>query len=252
MSARRSLRTGVPDTEVLSRAEPEDPSRKRLWKRGLKLAEERMDMGAYLPLLFTIDEHGIPLQMGGTSMTPMCVIFQNRNAACQLFAGHGTQHPGTGPCYRHGGNAYKERVGGAFMTAHAIAAILDVDPWEAVEVALRRAYAWSSWYNAMLATVEDNDDLRPGGKAHDWVKGAERTTEYVVRYAKIAHDMGIAERRMDAIELEGQLLAQLLATTLHELGLTAEMEDRARAIMDVQLRKLAQEDKAVVIGELAP
>jgi hypothetical protein len=137
------------------------------------------------------------------------------------------------------------------VTSHAIAAILDVDPWEAIEVALRRAYAWSAWYNAKLATVTDDDDLRRGGAAWEWVQGAERTTESVVKYAKIAHDMGLAERRMRAIELEGAMIAQLLATTLHELGLDHEMEDRARAIMDVQLRMLADQGQAVIRGELA-
>ena len=137
------------------------------------------------------------------------------------------------------------------MTSHAIAAILDVTHWEGIEVAMRRAYAWSSFYNAKLATVTDDDDLRRGGAAWDWVQAAERTTDALVKYAKIAHDMGLGERRMQMIELEGRMIANILATTLHELGLDAATEDRARAIMDVQLRRLADQGDAVIKGELA-
>lgn len=225
--------------------------RAREWGEGFALAGERMQSRWHPKLQVDLDQDGIPLlRQKGPEIT-FCVLFQDRRPFCTRYAGEGTEHPGTGPCRFHGGNRYKERVGGAFMTSHAIAAILDVDPWEAVEVALRRAYAWSAWYNAKLAMVRDDEDLRKGGAAWEWVQGAERTTEYVVRYAKIAHDMGLAERRMRAIELEGQMIAQLLATTLHELGLDAATEDRARGIMDVQLRRLADQGQAVIKGELA-
>lgn len=138
------------------------------------------------------------------------------------------------------------------MTAHAIATIMDVDPWEAIEIALRRAAAWSAWYQAKLAEVTDDDALRPGGDAWDWVTGAREMTESMAKYAKMAHDMGVAERKLQVIELQGQMIAKVLTTTLHELGLSQDMEDRARAVMDAQLRMLATRGQADVIqGELS-
>jgi len=225
--------------------------REREWSQGFEIAEYRRLRSPCPPLIVEFDKHQIPLVVERGPLVTSCVVFQDRYPFCTRYAGERTFHPGTGPCKFHGGNQYRERVGGAFVTAHAIAAVLDVEYWEAIEVALRRAYAWSAWYNAKLSLVTDDDELRPGGSAWDWVKGAERTTDYVVRYAKIAHDMGIAERRMQAIELEGQMIATLLATTLHELGLDEATEDKARAIMDVQLRRLADQGQAVIRGELA-
>lgn len=138
------------------------------------------------------------------------------------------------------------------MTAHAIATIMDVDPWEAIEIALRRAAAWSAWYQAKLAEVTDDDALRPGGDAWDWVTGAREMTESMAKYAKMAHDMGVAERKLQVVELQGQMIAKVLTTTLHELGLSQDMEDRARAVMDAQLRMLATRGQADVIqGELS-
>ena len=137
------------------------------------------------------------------------------------------------------------------MTAHAIAAIMDVDPWEAIEIALRRAAAWSSWYQAKLAGVTDDDDLRPEGASWDWVVGAREMTEAMAKYAKMAHDMGVAERKLQVIELQGQTIARVLTTTMHELGLSQDMEDRARVLMETQLRLLSSQGKAdVVQGEI--
>lgn len=221
-------------------------------EKGLDIAEKRVATRGLPGPIIDLDEHGIPVVVEDRHLMGVCALYQDRWPHCQRLAGTGTLHLGTGPCNTHGGNKSTERAGGAIVTAHAIAAMLDVDPWEAVETAMRRAFAWSSWYNAMLSTVTDNDELRPGGSAYDWVKGAERTTEQTVRYAKIAHDMGIDERRMQAIELEGRMLAQVLSATLHELGLSQDQEERARVILDGQLRQLADQNRAVIVGELAP
>lgn len=222
------------------------------WGRGFVDASHRLQIRGMPPVLVSLDDLGMPVIAEEGPEVPFCLVFQDRAPECERYAGAGTLHPGTGPCSSHGGNTLKERVGGAFVTAHAISRTLDVDPWEAMEVVLRRAYTWSAWYNAKLATVVDDDDLKRGGAAWDWVQGAERTADMVAKYAKICHDMGIAERRMRQVEIQGQMIAQLLSTTLHELGMSEADEDRAREIMDTQLRLLAQQPNAqVIMGELA-
>lgn len=234
--------------------ESQERRRKRLARereKGAAEAERRIKAPWIPPLLVGLDRHGIPVVTPTGPDVPYCTVFQGTAPNCIHYAGRSTMHPGTGPCWRHGGRRHKENVGGAFVTAHAIAQILDVDPWEAMEVALRRAYAWSAWYQAKLATVVDDDDLRPGGDAWDWVKGGRETTELTAKYAKMAHDMGISERHVRAVELQGTLIANVLSATLHELGLDAAQEDRARAILDYQLRLVAESGRAQVIqGEI--
>lgn len=231
--------------------EQRDAYRIRTWNKANRLAGERLASEDIPPMRIRFDDHGLPHVSPPGRDSPLCTVFQSRHPDCRALAGHRTDHPGTGPCYRHGGNTIKERIGGAIMTAHAIAAIMDVDPWEAIEIALRRAAAWSSWYQAKLSEVEDDDDLRPGGTAWDWVLGAREMTEAMAKYAKMAHDMGVAERKLQVIELQGQTIARVLTTTLHELGLSQDMEDRARVLMETQLRLLSTQGKAEVIrGEL--
>lgn len=221
------------------------------WGEGFVLASHRLQMTSLPPIHMVIDEFGIPQAVEEGPNVGMCVLYQDDEPNCLRYAGEGTLHPGTGTCSSHGGNSPTESVGGAFVTAHAIARTLDVDPWEAMEVILRRAYTWSAWYNAKLGTVTNDEDLKRGGAAWDWVQGAERTAEMVAKYAKICHDMGIAERRMRQVEIQGQMIAQLLSTTLHELGMSQADEDRARDILDTQLRVMAQAESVVIKGELA-
>jgi hypothetical protein len=202
-------------------------------------------------LIVTLDEHGLPVVAGKGPDVTSCALFQDKWPSCTLPAGCGTLHPGTGPCRRHGGNSRRERTTGALMTAHAIARVLDVDPWEVLEVAMRRAYGWAAWYQGMIATAESDDDLRPGGSHYDWVKAAERTTEQAIRYAKMALDAGVAERQVQQVELQGQLIAQVLSATLHELGMDDATEIQARVIMEKTLRQLSESGRAdVIAGEL--
>jgi len=208
--------------------------------------------GGLPPLDVTLDEHDIPEVVGRGPDVAYCVLFQSKWPWCERYAGSGTIHPGTGPCALHGGNSRAERRRGAVVTAHAIARVLNVDSWEALTVAMNRAYAWGAFYQAKLATVQDDDELRPGGAAWDWVRGAERCTELTAKYAKMALDAGVAERAVAQVELQGELIAQVLGATLHELGLDDATEVRAREIMEVTLRALAESGRArIVQGELA-
>lgn len=221
------------------------------WGRGFVIASHRIQTLGLPPVQMELDDLGIPQAVGEGPDIPMCAVFQDIAPHCERYAGASTLYPGTGPCLSHGGASVRQRVGGAFVTAHAISMTLDVDPWEAMEVVLRRAYTWSAWYNAKLATVTDDNDLKRGGAAWDWVQGAERTADMVAKFAKQCHDMGIAERRMRQVEIQGEMIARILSSTLHELGMSEADEDRAREIMDTQLRLMAAEDTVIIQGELA-
>lgn len=242
------------ESEYMLRAqerEEREAYRLRTWNQANRLAGERLASDDIPDVPIQFDKHDLPYVDSYGDNVPRCVVFQTKNPHCKNPAGLRTDHPGTGPCSTHGGNTIRERVGGALMTAHAIASFMDVDPWEAIEIALRRAAAWSAWYQAKLAEVTDDDDLRPGGASWDWVVGARKMTEAMAKYAKMAHDMGVAERKLQVIELQGQTIARVLTTTLHELGLSQDMEDRARVLMETQLRLLSSQGKAdVIAGEI--
>lgn len=65
----------------------------------------------------------------------------------------------------------------------------------------------------------------------------------VVRFAKVAHDMGIAEREVKLAESQGQLLASVVRNILGDLELTAEQQERAAGVIQRRFREAA-------VGEL--
>jgi len=65
----------------------------------------------------------------------------------------------------------------------------------------------------------------------------------VVRFAKVAHDMGIAEREVKLAESQGQLLASVVRNILGDLTLTPEQLDLAPGVIQRRFREAA-------VGEL--
>jgi hypothetical protein len=131
------------------------------------------------------------------------------------------------------------------MMAHAIARPLDISPWEALLLAVRRAAAWGAFYESKLAEVTNDDDLRPGGSAHDWVKAAERVNDKLARYSKMAVDAGVAAMLVTQARVEGEQVARALNRALAETNLDAETEARIRAALRRALVEL-ESDSAVV------
>ena len=139
--------------------------------------------------------------------------------------------------------------------AHKIAEIVDVSPWEALLLAVKRAAAWAAFYDTKLAAVESDDDLRPGEAANDWVRAAERVNDKLARYAKMAVDAGVAQMLVQQAKSDGALIAQVLNRALGdaELGEEAEMKMRAalrRALMELGPQTSVEGRTTVVDGEV--
>lgn len=70
------------------------------------------------------------------------------------------------------------------------------------------------------------------------LESAER--DRVVRYAKVAHDMGIAEREVKLAEKQGELLASVIRGVLGDLELTEAQQGLAPAAIQRHLRAVAE------------
>lgn len=68
-----------------------------------------------------------------------------------------------------------------------------------------------------------------------------------VRYAKVAHDMGIAEREVRLAEQQGELMATVIRNILGDLGLSPAQLELAPAAIQRRLREAVGAD--VVQGE---
>jgi len=161
---------------------------------------------------------------------------------CTWAAGTGTAHPGVGACVRH--DTQVERAAGAWMVAHAIARIEDVSPMEGLLLAVKRAAAWAAFYDGKLAGVRDDDDLRPGGDAHDWVVAAERVNDKLARYSKMAVDAGVAAMLVARARTEGEQIVTVLNAALGAVNLTEEQEAAMRAALREALLQVEERTRA--------
>lgn len=163
---------------------------------------------------------------------------------CQNSAGRGTSHEGAGRCDRHGGNGARESKVGAWMMARRFGDELQVTPWDALLVVLRRAAAKSAWYAQELAQA-DESELLPGGAHHALVREAERADSYMAKYAKMALDAGVAERLVQSVTDHATQLTRVLNAAIlsDALGLSDEQQRLARQLMAKEMR--------VIDGELA-
>lgn len=165
---------------------------------------------------------------------------------CAHRAGSKTAHEGVGFCWVHGGTKKDERRVGALIMAHAIAAELDVTPWDALLVATRRFAAMAAFYDMKLAEVTDDEDLMPGGDAYFWVKKSEELHEKAARFGKMAIDAGVAERIVHQVELEGSRIVEALNKALGALSLSQSDEDVLRHTLALELRKFGAQSHANV------
>lgn len=218
-------------------------------ERGRELAEWRLRYPESFDFeLEWDDELGIPVPTVRRENVAACgALVRLTGLLCGIPAGSGTSHRGVGACWRH--DTQVERAAGAWAVAHRIADALDISPWEALLLAVRRAAAWAQFYDSKLAEVVDDDDLRPGGAAHDWVKAAERVNDKLARYSKMAVDAGVAKLMVERARAEGEQIAQVLNTAIGSAGLTAEQEATLRTALRTALLAIEASPSGAVVDD---
>ena len=83
--------------------------------------------------------------------------------------------------------------------------------------------------------------LRTGEQVRGLVRLEAEWRDRTVRYAKTAHDMGIAEREVRVAERTGQQLAGAIRSILEQLELTEAQQMLAIAVVPQELRRLSGE-----------
>lgn len=149
---------------------------------------------------------------------PMCGAKKKNGDTCRALAGLGTGHPGIGNCKFHGGSTrnhrkHAERV----MVEREVATLgqaIDVTPDQAVTGLLRQA---AGMVAALTAKLEDLGELDPGVLA---VFNSER--DRLARFAKVASDMGIEDRKLHVAEAQTALMSRFVEGVLGRVGLTPE------------------------------
>lgn len=175
---------------------------------------------------------------GGFEAPERCGEPMSIGGWCPQNAGNGTDHEGVGRCRTHGGSSKRGKMEASWLEAHRMARELDVTPWEALLLAVRQEAGALAFYQLKIGEVTDDQELKPGGDAWDWVDGAARSRERMAKYSKAAIDAGIAERFVRQTEIEGKLVAEALGRALDALQLSPEQ--RMVAVQAAQQALLGQ------------
>lgn len=187
------------------------------------------------------------------------------NERCELPAGQGTAHLGTGKCLAHGGTSKRESTRGAWVVAHDMARALNVTPWEALLGEVRRTAGTVAWLDRKVAEAPDDDALL---RVHDdvdvdsgevlrrgyrrWVDMRLEERRHLARVSKMAIDAGVAQQLVNQFALQGETVARLLTEVTARLGLSAEQEEAADQVLrDVLLKLEATATESLAIeGEI--
>lgn len=151
---------------------------------------------------------------------------------CDQPPGWGTSHVGIGRCKRHGGSTrlYNERV--ERMRATAIAAKFGVsrhtDPFRALEEELDRSAGLVDFYMLQVQALAHPDNMHgpvgggqgaiPEHKPNVWIVLLDDERDRFRRIADTCIKAGIAQRRVELAEQQGQLIAQAIKGILMRVG----------------------------------
>ena len=189
---------------------------------------------------------------------------------------HASAIRGTDACRIHGGQstAVMKAKGAALSAWRAVPGVQEVTPSEAVMQMLQVSWARFHLYAGLLEQQvteaqgdgsglggSDDPDLGPGagliGHTRSGVKDIgifatgeaargltlleEKERDRCVRYAKTAHDMGIADREIRLAESQGALIAGAITRILDALDLSAVQRSRVPEIVPGVLLEIAGE-----------
>lgn len=169
---------------------------------------------------------------------------------CTRPPGWGTQHVGVGRCKRHGGSTqlYQEKAqklrAAAFVEQYGLPR--HIDPHTALEEELDRSAGHVDFLRLQVASLDTEGMHGPVGggqgaipehKPHVWIAMYNEERDRFRRIAKTCIDAGIAQRRVEIAEAQGQLLAAAVRGILTRLGVLDHPE--AATVVREELLRLS-------------
>lgn len=204
------------------------------------------------------------------SAEEMCGETTKAGEPCLLKPGQGTDHTGVGPCVYHGGDVWEPAPGTPLRGSKAkqgrqsgkayaermarpslemlVGFRVEVDPHEAMLMCINIASAEVTFYTSQIAMLEADEIIgRPKqemldkeGRVHDlqqpialniWIEARNRGMERLAKFCKMAMDIGLQERQVQAAERYGLAIARMVEGILGEIGLTKEQQLLAPTIV---------------------
>lgn len=134
---------------------------------------------------------------------------------CCQPAGAGTDHPGRGACWLHGGRTDSHLIKDVRDQAIKNMVIYgnpkEIDSDTAIVEELRRTAGHVEWLHQQIIAFDDKEDLKVvsqfGVGKNYWLTLYQEERTHLVNVAKVAKSMGIAERQTKILEDQARMIA---------------------------------------------
>jgi hypothetical protein len=203
----------------------------------------------------------------------VCGARTKQGGVCQRPAGEGTDHraqdgfPGTGRCRWHAGRTPTHEKKGALeqmqMRARVMGLPIDIGPHDLVAECIRVTAGELAYCNERIAELTEGDaliadtmereyqDIDRYGEVHNlsetretsnaqlhmWIRARHEVMKLGAHFAKLAADMGVAERQVRVVEQWGDGIATYTRALLADLGVPLD-DQKTRAAIERQLAAL--------------
>lgn len=177
-----------------------------------------------------------------------------------MRAGAGTAHLGVGQCKHHGGSTESGNKHAAKQMAVVMGAEVDIEPHEALMLCVRIAAGEVAYCTRKIAeltheeatghpvtrtvsefTGDDGQVYETEQTKHApielniWIRVRQEALDRLAKFAKMALDAGVEERKVRMAEQWGERLARLLAGILEDLNLTPKQKKIAPDVIQGHL-----------------
>lgn len=172
----------------------------------------------------------------------ICGAKRSDGQICCQIAGWGTLHKGEGACKNHGGGTQNHLIKAvreeAVVKNIMYGGPIDIDPDTAVLQELCRTAGHVAFLHAQIqADVDEPGKLftvtAVGVSKNPWLGLYQQEREHLVKVAKAAKDMGIAERQVTLAENQGRMIAMVISNVMSDpiLNLSPQQRIDAKSII---------------------
>lgn len=187
---------------------------------------------------------------------------QRTDERCTQAAGWGTNHPGYGPCKKHGGATSNADLSAARQMARVMGLPLEVTPHEALLYCVYITAGAVEYCNDMVAaltdaiaypTVETDKDWsgeEGGGYSHTvvrkeaelniWIRARDEYVDRLSKYSKMAIDARVDERLVAIAERTVDFMRPIFIAIFEDLELTEEQRKKAPEILRKHMAPLEE------------
>jgi hypothetical protein len=156
---------------------------------------------------------------------------------CEMPAGWGTTHPGTGRCKWHGGSTPTHVMQAAKQEYRKLLGTpIEMNPFDAIMWCIKIRAGEIQWLSEQMAKLDAKawvEETLVGKQFHLYARERQAAMQDLTKFSQIAIGLGIAERYVKLAETYGEMIGKLINAIMKdpELDMTAEQLENAPKVI---------------------